>query len=130
MYYIIIMIFCVLFFKYTVQMLVMASSKFCETSNDNVPLLVFLTLSGAFSWQMKSKLSLPPLYRRFAPFSSRPRYESWYQILECKWWLHGGLMYIIWYLCTMYIQKSEVLGIKVPFFTFLSYFLYLPVNMA
>jgi len=42
MYYIIIikMIFCVLFFKYTVQMLVMANSKFCETSNDNVPLLM------------------------------------------------------------------------------------------
>jgi len=39
---IIIMIFCVPFFKYTIQMLVMTSSKFCETSTDNVPLLVYV----------------------------------------------------------------------------------------
>ena len=51
--------------------------------------------------------SLPPLYRRLTPFSCRPQYKPWYQILKCRWWLHGGLMYIIWYLCAMYIQKSE-----------------------
>jgi len=46
MYYItIITIFRVLFFKYTVKMLVMASSKFCETSTDNVPLLVCVIYS-------------------------------------------------------------------------------------
>jgi hypothetical protein len=34
-----------LFFKYTEQMLLMTSIKFCETSNDNTPLLVCVTLS-------------------------------------------------------------------------------------
>jgi len=37
-------VFC--FFNYTIQMLVITSSKFCETSTDNVPLLVWVTQSA------------------------------------------------------------------------------------